>query len=93
MRIKIASIPPLPFVKAWYSVTSASTVADLKTSLCADLPPFQRDRINGRDIILVLDDFDLLNASPVDVIRDGDLIVYVYLSLYLIPAIEPRLSC
>ncbi|KAI0951819.1 hypothetical protein AcV7_007814 [Taiwanofungus camphoratus] len=75
MRIKVASIPPLPFVKAWYSVTSASTVADLKTSLCADLPPFQRDRINGRDIILVLDDFDLLNASPVDVIRDGDLIV------------------
>ncbi|KZT13197.1 uncharacterized protein LAESUDRAFT_754192 [Laetiporus sulphureus 93-53] len=75
MRIKVESAPPLPPVKAWFSTHSATTVLELKSVLCADLHALRDDGIQGQDIALVLDDFELLDASPIDVVRDGDLVV------------------
>ncbi|EMD31767.1 hypothetical protein CERSUDRAFT_119350 [Gelatoporia subvermispora B] len=74
MRVKVESIPPLPTIKAWFGVHSASTVSDFKSVLCSDLPALRDARTQARDILLVLEDYELLDASPVDVVRDGDLI-------------------
>ena len=81
MRVKLETLPPLPPLKAWFSTGALSTILDLKTALCADLQPLSHVRARAEDIVLLLDDFELLNTSPLDVIRDGDLIVYVPSSL------------
>ncbi|GBE78973.1 hypothetical protein SCP_0201700 [Sparassis crispa] len=46
----------------------------MKARLCSELQPFH-GRVRAQDIVLVLEDFELLDSSPVDVVRDGDLIV------------------
>ncbi|GBE78985.1 hypothetical protein SCP_0201820 [Sparassis crispa] len=74
MRVKIESVAPLPTVKAWYSVHSVSSVSEMKARLCSELQPFH-GRVRAQDIVLVLEDFELLDSSPIDVVRDGDLIV------------------
>ncbi|CCM05892.1 uncharacterized protein FIBRA_08130 [Fibroporia radiculosa] len=75
MRVKISSAPPLPVCKAWFSVYSASTVLELKLLLCSDLPALRDARLDAKDLVLVLEEFELLDSSPIDVVRDGDLIV------------------
>ncbi|KAH9843635.1 uncharacterized protein C8Q71DRAFT_8025 [Rhodofomes roseus] len=75
MRIKLQSFPPLPVCRAWFSVHSATTVEELKSVLCKELPALRDGDLEPRDIDLVLDDFELLDISPVDVVRDGDLIL------------------
>jgi len=76
MRIKLQSLPPLPICRAWFSVHSATTVEELKSVLCKELPALLDSDLEPRDIDLVLDDFELLHFSPIDVIRDGDLILF-----------------
>ncbi|KAI0352789.1 hypothetical protein OH77DRAFT_1459755 [Trametes cingulata] len=75
MRVKVESVAPLPHVKAWFSANAVPTIFDLKTALCADLVPLSQDRIRPQDVLLLLDDFELLDSSPIDVVRDGDLVV------------------
>ncbi|KAI9069562.1 hypothetical protein FKP32DRAFT_60375 [Trametes sanguinea] len=77
MRLKVESVPPLPHVKAWFSAHALPSVLDLKASLCADLHALSDAHIKPEDILLLLDDFELLDSSSIDVVRDGDLIVYV----------------
>lgn len=75
MRVKVESVAPLPHVKAWFSAHALPSVYDLKTSLCTGLKPFKDMAIEAQDIVLLLDDFELLDTSSIDVVRDGDLIV------------------
>ncbi|OSD01695.1 hypothetical protein PYCCODRAFT_1411887 [Trametes coccinea BRFM310] len=75
MRLKVESVPPLPHVKAWFSANALPSVLDLKTSLCTDLHALKQGRVQPQDILLLLDDFELLDSSSIDVVRDGDLIV------------------
>ncbi|KAI0329908.1 hypothetical protein GY45DRAFT_1278743 [Cubamyces sp. BRFM 1775] len=75
MRVKVESVPPLPHVKAWFSANALPSILDLKNSLCADLQPLSHERVLPEHILLLLDDFELLDSSPIDVVRDGDLIV------------------
>lgn len=79
MRVKVESVAPLPHVKAWFSAQALPTIYDLKTSLCSDLHAFKHASINAEDIVLILDDFELLDSSSIDVVRDGDLVMYVCL--------------
>lgn len=83
MRVKIESVAPLPHVKAWFSAQALPTIHDLKISLCSDLFAFKHASIDAEDIVLILDDFELLDSSPTDVVRDGDLIMYVRLRFAL----------
>ncbi|KZT66981.1 hypothetical protein DAEQUDRAFT_729578 [Daedalea quercina L-15889] len=75
MRIKLQSFQPLPVFRAWFSIHSATTVGELKSVLCAELPALRDGGLKSRDISLELDKFELLDFSPIDVIRDGDLIL------------------
>ena len=83
MRLKVETVAPLPHVKAWFGANAIPTIHDLKPSLCADLPPLRGAAVHPRDLILLLDDFELLDSSPIDVVRDGDLIMYVQPPLLL----------
>ena len=74
MRVKVECGPPLPVVKAWFIVPPVSTVSDLKDTLCSELPALSNVQTLANDIALYLDGFELLDATPIDVVRDGDLI-------------------
>ena len=76
MRVKVEGGPPLPPFKAWFVVPSVSTVSDLKGALCASLPNLVHAHTSPEGITLHLDGFELLDDSPIDVVRDGDLITY-----------------
>lgn len=72
MRLKISTVHPLSPFKAWFSLDTLAdnvyTVAHLKRTLCARLPLGLIDH----NITLVMDDYDLLDDSPVSILRDGD---------------------
>ncbi|KAG1785925.1 uncharacterized protein HD556DRAFT_1418851 [Suillus plorans] len=69
MRLKISTIHPLGPFKAWFALDDeAHTITQLKRALCARLPiGMQADNIT-----LVMDEYDLLDDSPISILRDGD---------------------
>ncbi|KAG6890193.1 hypothetical protein C0992_002850 [Termitomyces sp. T32_za158] len=80
MRLKLQTKPPLPEVKAWFCPhpdNVPTTIAELKYSISRQIPSLE---ISGKDVLLLLDDFELLDDSPLDVVRDGDLILVKALS-------------
>lgn len=76
MRLRIQTYNPLPEIKAWFipDVQSAASVYDLKEALCLGFQALKAHKFSGKDLILLLDDFELLNDSPFSAVRDGDLI-------------------
>ncbi|TFK45465.1 hypothetical protein OE88DRAFT_1211732 [Heliocybe sulcata] len=71
-RVRLGSTdPPL---KAWFSVPNhVATVRDLKKSLCADIDALHD--VTPDRVTLLLDEFELLDDSPINVLRDGDLLL------------------
>ncbi|KDQ65136.1 hypothetical protein JAAARDRAFT_188385 [Jaapia argillacea MUCL 33604] len=61
-----------PAVRAWFNISQdLLSIQDLKYSLCRNLLP----AVNPEAVSLSLDNFELLDDSPVDIVRDGDLIL------------------
>lgn len=80
MRIRILSEAEqanLPGIRSWYNVDRENTVGSLKLSLCASVPALHNARVIPHELVLTLDDFELLDDSPIHILRDGDLIWYV----------------
>ncbi|KAI0829242.1 hypothetical protein BC628DRAFT_1315291 [Trametes gibbosa] len=75
MRLKVQTASPLPLLKAWFTTHPVPSILHLKAALCTELAPLVHGRVHPRDILLLLDDFELLDASPIDVVRDGDLVL------------------
>ncbi|KAI0313247.1 hypothetical protein OF83DRAFT_1142260 [Amylostereum chailletii] len=79
MRIRISTSPPLPSLKAWFPINEKETpeertVISLKKLLCANVEALRNARVQSYEIALLLDDFDLLDETTLDVLRDGDLV-------------------
>ena len=73
MRIRVSTVPPLSLTKVWSSLNSlpsAATVGDLKHSLCTQIPALKG--LSSDQIQLFLDDFELLDALPIDVVHEND---------------------
>jgi hypothetical protein len=69
MRLKISTIHPLGPLKAWFSLDDeAHTIAQFKRALCAQLPI----NMQADNITLMIDEYDLLDESPISILRDGD---------------------
>jgi hypothetical protein len=51
-----------------------STVSDLKKLFCSRIPALNDANIQDDSLVFFLDDFELLDESGIDVVRDGDLI-------------------
>ena len=79
MRLRIQTYNPLPDVKAWFNLdvqapSLPTSIYDLKETLCLRFQGLKAQSLSGQDLILLLDDFELLNDSPFSAVRDGDLI-------------------
>ncbi|KAF8164794.1 hypothetical protein B0H34DRAFT_793259 [Crassisporium funariophilum] len=77
MRLRIQTYSPLPDLKAWFVPDVQSvpgTIHDLKEALCSRFQALKERHYHGQDLILLLEDFELLNDSPFSAVRDGDLI-------------------
>lgn len=77
MRIRIQTHKPLPDVKAWFVTDEHNipeTIYDLKEELCRRVQALKSAQYHGQNLVLLLDDFELLNDSPFGAVRDGDLI-------------------
>lgn len=79
MRIRVLAEPQfgLPQVKSWFNVEQDCTVASLKSSLCASISALREARVQAIELVLLLDDFELLDNTAVHILRDGDLVWYV----------------
>lgn len=79
MRLRIQTQPPLPELKAWFipDVPSAPpTIYELKEALCQRVQPLaDSGRCEARHLVLLLDDFELLDETPFSAVRDGDLLL------------------
>jgi hypothetical protein len=72
MRIRVSSEEPR--LKAWYNLTNAITIGQLKRALCTDLKALNDASTLASELDLLLDDFELLDESSVNVLREGDLV-------------------
>ena len=73
MRIRVSTVPPLSLAKVWSSLSSlsaAATISNLKYSLCTQIPALKG--LRGDQIRLFVDDFELLDALSIDIIREND---------------------
>jgi hypothetical protein len=80
MRIRILSASEqtnLPGIRSWFNVDRENTVRSLKLSLCASVPALHDAHVLATDLVLTLDEFELLNDSPIHILRDNDLVWYV----------------
>ncbi|KAG1888746.1 hypothetical protein F4604DRAFT_965463 [Suillus subluteus] len=69
MRLKISTVHPLGPLKAWFALNDeAHTIAQLKCALCARLPI----GVQAENMTLMMDEYDLLDESPISILRDGD---------------------
>ncbi|KAI9466557.1 hypothetical protein BJY52DRAFT_1232793 [Lactarius psammicola] len=76
MRIRVLaeSQSGVPQVRSWFNVEQEDTVASLKSSLCASISALREARVRAIELVLLLDDFELLDNTPVHILRDGDLV-------------------
>ena len=91
MRLRIQTCNPLPEIKAWFipDVQSAASVYDLKEALCFGFQSLKARKFSGGDLILLLDDFELLDDTPFSAaVRDGDLICVKLLPSAQVDAIK-----
>lgn len=75
MRIRVSTVPPLSLTKVWSSLSSlpsAATVSDLKRSLCIQIPALKG--LKGDQTQLFVDGFELLDALPIDIVRENDIV-------------------
>ena len=80
MRLKLQTYPPLSPLKAWFplpeSLLTLLTIHELKHHLCTHLPVLIKSCVHAKNIVLVLDEYELLDETEAAVLRDGDLIWY-----------------
>ena len=77
MRLRIQTYNPLPDIKAWFIPDLQSvpkSIYDLKETLCLRFQALKGQKLSGKDLILLLDNFELLDDSPFSAVRDGELI-------------------
>ena len=89
MRIRLITLPPFPPLKVWYPLYpqrhqqlsdsladgESCTIASLKGRLLNEIRILSEYGTDASMIILLIDGFELLDASPLSVIHDGDLVV------------------
>jgi hypothetical protein len=82
MRVRLLTRPPLPFLKAWYSIpasddTGGATIRSLQEILCREFPVLGGATNSPDDLLLELDEFELRPDSNRDIIKEGEIIVCV----------------
>ncbi|KAH9037634.1 hypothetical protein EDB85DRAFT_1935630 [Lactarius pseudohatsudake] len=76
MRIRVLaeSQSGVPQVRSWFNIEQEISVASLKSSLCTSISALREARVQASELVLLLDDFELLDNTAVNILRDGDLV-------------------
>lgn len=80
MRFRILTVAPLPELKTWFifpnsTSPSGQSIADLKNDIFKRVESLKDTGLQGDDVALLLDGFELLDTDPVqDLVRDGEII-------------------
>lgn len=76
MRFRVSTRPPLPPVKAWFSVSDDANqdIDQLKHQLCSRIPALHDRHVVPANITLSIDNFELLDETETDIIRENDLV-------------------
>jgi hypothetical protein len=76
MRIRLSSNAGDNQLKAWFLLdeNTVSTIQQLKANLCQNVGFIQRLEWTPETIELLLDDFELLDDTLVQILREGDLL-------------------
>ena len=77
VRVLAESQSGVPQVRSWFNIEQETNVASLKSSLCASISALREARVQAIELVLLLDDFELLDNTAIHVLRDGDLVWYV----------------
>ncbi|KAG8840005.1 hypothetical protein FRB91_006631 [Serendipita sp. 411] len=80
MRVRVLTIPPLPHVKAWFEIpsfitSSGGTIESLKIAICEQMfKPDNGTKFHHSQISLEVDQYELLDHSSAQIVRENDLI-------------------
>ena len=83
MRFRIAAKPPLAPFKAWFDISDNDSIFDIrgvKAQICSRISQLSAASgcpLTSEQIILYIDDFELLDDSSLQVIKENDLVQYV----------------
>lgn len=86
MRVRLQSLPPLVPLKAWYEIpplllSGSSTIEHIKHELCNKFLKQPSQEFSTGNITIELENYEILNDCAVTVLRENDLLVYVYRSV------------
>jgi hypothetical protein len=78
LRLRVSSDIPNTTFRIWFLAPNDSrNVLDLKRAFCEGIKELRAIGLSHDDFKLELDEFQLLDDSRLDVLRDGDLVTYV----------------
>ena len=77
MRIKIITSPPIPHLKFWFQIPEPlapglANILQLKRMLVVHLETLS-DFVPAHRLSLSLEGFEILDSSPCNILRDGDM--------------------
>ena len=79
MRVRLSADFGDASLKAWFFLDPdvVSTIRQVKENLCMQLDFLKQLERKPHHICLLLDEFELLDETPIKVLREGDLLWYV----------------
>lgn len=79
MRVRLSAAVGDTSLKAWFFLDPdvVPTIRQVKENLCTQLDVLRQLKWKPHHIRLLLEDFELLDEAPIQVLKEGDLLWYV----------------
>lgn len=78
-RIRVKSAQPLPEFRAWIPIPQGvETIGNLKVRIAESIQTTRNINFEPHSLVLELEDYELLDGSPVNLLRESDVILYVF---------------
>lgn len=82
-RIRVKSAAPLSEFRIWASIPlGIETIGKLKDHLCENVYFLKGSGLQSSWLMLELEDYELLDASPISLLQDGDVLMYVLIKSF-----------
>jgi hypothetical protein len=77
-RIRLQSFEPLPLLRVWFLIPqNVVDIRSLKHAIFTHFSPLKDLGIQSTQLVLELDDFELLDDCSIDLVHEGDILMYV----------------
>ncbi|KAF8590267.1 hypothetical protein K439DRAFT_174719 [Ramaria rubella] len=75
-RIRLQLSAPLPTLRAWFLIhQNVTDIQSLKHTICTQLSALKDLEVSSDQLFLEMDDFELLEDTSIDLVREGDLLM------------------